>query len=487
MTREFFANNFFGPLDDIEIPSTLRSHLHVRLPFEERMKFNDRVAGKCVLVAPKGYGKTHFRSFLEGQQDADDIVVGFNERENVFDIDASEIKVKSGRASHLIQFYLLTKIASLLEEENKFDWTDFAVVVGSTFEKIKTLAKNVSGVEISISGATISLDKLFSSQSNAIINKSLGELIESFLSALGDRRVYIQIDDLEEVFDRIEENPVFIEGLVRAVSDLNKSTGGSVHVLLCMKLGLWKIMSEKRREYDKVRDQFEFLEWNEYQYKTMLAKRIVSYHVDRVSVDLGNEDGHPDEQTLYRVWLSFFSLGDLKSWNHRIAELVKLCRNGPRDFIFLCNLAAATTSDSEKITWTHFERVFDDFSSEKFSDVCAEYQDIYPGIDLFAKYVLEDSSFELHFNEVRERVANLSGEQHIMESLGGHKWFSFGSTNDKVKALYDCGILGIQRSDRVVYSMEERIISLRELKSASLTIHPALRAYLGAEPPVASA
>ncbi|WP_136659869.1 hypothetical protein [Nitratireductor sp. XY-223] len=474
MTHEYPANDFFGPLDDIEIQKDLRDSLHVQLRFEDRMKYGDRSTGKCVLVAPKGYGKTHFRMLIDGHVRDQDIVVGFNERENVFDLDASEISIKSGRASHLIQFYILTKVASIIEEQGGFDWKDFGGILSSTFKKIKTAAKSVSKVEISVAGATISLDKLFSSQSNAIVNNSLNSLVERFINTIGSRRVYIQIDDLEEVFNRIEENPVFIEGLVRAVSDINKRTGNKIHVLLCMKLGLWKILSEGRREYDKVRDQFEFLDWNEYQYKQMLAKRISVFHVDKVK----NAITDVEEKSLYRVWLLFFNLGDMKSWNQRVAELVSLCRNGPRDFIFLCNLAAANM-EGKKISWANFERVMDDFSTEKFSDVCAEYRDIYPDLDLFAKYVLDDSEASFEFDILKERIANISGNNNIMDALGKHQWFSVKGTNDRIKVLYDTGILGIKRKDRIVYSMEERIISLRELKSSILVVHPALRSYLG--------
>src|SRR4029077_1520043 len=106
------------------------------------------------------------------------------------------------------------------------------------------------------------------------VNTATKELLEGVLSALTGKRAYIMIDDADDVFPGLEENPAFVEGLARAVNDINRLAGSRIHVLLFLKYGVWRRWFEHQQEYDKVAHLIQEISWTDKALRELIARRI---------------------------------------------------------------------------------------------------------------------------------------------------------------------------------------------------------------------
>lgn len=458
---------FFGPLDELDVPEQLSDKLHVELDFEEIIKIGPKSTGKCVAVAPKGFGKTHFRRFTEESSEEDTILVQFNEKGNVFDPDIVETKLHSGRLKSAIQVYLLTKVASLIPPSRNITWESLQKNVEDGVKKVKSAGEAISKIDVNLGPAKISLGGLFSN-SGGISNKSLTPLSDAFKKDLGEANMLVTIDDLEEVFPGIEQSPDFIEGLIRGCSELNRVFGEQVHFVVFMKFGLWRILNENRREYDKIKNQFAFLSWNEFHFKQLIAKRIQVFRLD----EFDEEIDYRDEESIFKAWNTFFSLGDKRLWSRRVRELFSICRSGPRDLIFICN-EAHERKTGDRISWGDIERALPLFSADKLKDICAEHCEEFPDAELFVKHIFEERLDGLNYSNLHKRVSAIAGDNHAANTLRDHKWFSSRNTSDKIKVMYDIGIIGVGSGKKVNYSFDGRDISSSELRTSDIVMHPA--------------
>ena len=84
----------------------------------------------------------------------------------------------------------------------------------------------------------ISLGKLLQTEATQFVQNAIDSLIGGVVSALDNKRGYILIDDVEDVFHGIEQNPIFLEGVVRSVKDINTATKDRLHALIFIKHGL---------------------------------------------------------------------------------------------------------------------------------------------------------------------------------------------------------------------------------------------------------
>lgn len=463
---------FFGPLDELDMAQQLTEDLHVALNAEESLKTGDGNNGKCTIVAPKGFGKTHIRRYIEEKAKNNFLIASFNESGYVFDEGVAEYKYKSGRFKSLISYYLLVKVAEIVAKSDAGRWSSFEHYLGKLAKTAKSVASATSRIEFSVGAAKVSLGNIFSSTSG-ISQATIQPLVDSFVQSLGNQRLIVTIDDIEEVFPGIENNPSLIEGLVRSCAELNRQFGSKVHFLIFMKYGLWRILSENRTEYDKIKNQFAFLNWNEFLFKQLIARRL---GVFRVSDQIPDIDFN-DEDQLYQRWSKYFNFGDKTSWSNRVKELSSYCRSGARDLIYLCNYADEI-SQADRISWSDIEKSRKHFSSEKLKDICAEHSDEYPDIELFVKAALDGATSTPSYEQLTDRVQAIVGDNFVADTLRKHDWFQLSNTADKVKTLFEIGIIGVLQGRAVRYSYEGHEVNASELTTAPISIHPAFENVL---------
>ncbi|BCO59623.1 hypothetical protein LTQ56_17685 [Mycobacterium intracellulare subsp. intracellulare] len=457
---------YFGEPDASIVDISSLGKQHVQRGIESKIKHGNKTEGLLAIVGVKGSGKTDLRKHIENAGPA--YVFNLNAERYTLTIDAS-VKDTSGRIKTVVSMLLLRGFAKQVGADGNSAPKKALLKVLETSTKI--LENLPESVELGFSGfGKLSLGKLLKTDATEWVQNAIDSLISGVVPALENKRGYILIDDVEDVFPGIAENPIFLEGVVRSIKDINVKTGDRLHVLIFIKHGLWKSWSENnRREYDKVRSVIGHLQWDREALVALIARRIAT----RQGID-------PDSGvSVEDLWSMEFDFGrDFESFTHKITAY---CVNGPRDMIELCNLAAIAAA-GERITWDDFAHCIGDFSDDKFFGLNEDYGDMYPGITSFVERVFRElNAFNLKGTELSEYIeaTTLADPDAEKEAFYKEKWFTERPRQRLAVLLYEIGIVGFGVDPNITYAIEMPTISQSDLMAQkNIVVHPAFRPHL---------
>ena len=432
---------------------------------DDLIKVRGRESGKTIIVGIKGSGKTAIRRHIEAK-DPEAVVWNLDVDNSYMDVDASKIKAKSGIIKNFISIELLRAFS---REVVANDSAEVVKNLRSVSEKALDVFKNIPGaLEIKGPLAKVNVGELLRPGKNSFLSATWKETLRDVLNALGNKRAYILIDDAEDVFQNLEESPLFIEGLARSVDQINRESKTSLHVLVFLKYGIWRIWFENPREYDRASGRITHLAWDHDALCELLAWRIHRKHGFK---RLPGTKIDPED-----LWKKeFYWSGSFEEFS---AEFTRLCVSGPRDIVSLGNMCKAVAGDAP-ITLAHLAEILPSYSEEKLYGINADFGDVYPRIHHFIELVFPGAPSRASGAEFAEHIVKNTLEQEsVNEDFGTERWFRNITNSKLLRLMYEVGLLGIQDGDRVIYSIEEPKRSKNILDEKDLVVHDSFHSIL---------
>ena len=170
------------------------------------------------------------------------------------------------------------------------------------------------------------------------------------------------IDDLDATFQNTQEECINLSTFFSACRYLIQDFPGIV-IRTSIRTDVWPIIRPLDESLDKVEQYMVDLYWNEYNFRTILEKRI------KYSLNLENE-----KNALDRVFASTLNWGKKEVKNY--VCLYTLAYGRPRWGIQLCKLSQdiALTNDHDKITQRDIEMAWVDYGKRRISDLQSEHK-----------------------------------------------------------------------------------------------------------------
>src|SRR6185436_12333760 len=193
-------SGYFGHPDAAKEGPTSIVPDHVIREFEKTIKAGNRAQGKQVIFGLKGSGKTAVRRYLEQR---DGIPTWNLDSDHPhLTMDANAAQGSSGFLKNGIAFRLLSSFGSYLQANpQEFGLPPREATIGDALSAAADGLKTVLGaVDLKLPFVQINFSKLVKSETAPIVIKATNELIRALLKALGKRRVYLMIDDADDIF-----------------------------------------------------------------------------------------------------------------------------------------------------------------------------------------------------------------------------------------------------------------------------------------------
>ncbi|MEV5998874.1 hypothetical protein AB0M25_06205 [Streptomyces griseomycini] len=457
---------YFGHPDaSISVDEELAAQ-HVFRDIENRLKWDKRDSGIQVVVGIKGSGKTDLRRYMESR--GNPYKFNLDGEHAYLAQDVSDIEETSGRIKNAIAALLLQEFAHRVGDSSK---SNAAKALAKAFEASTSVLKRIpNAVDLQVPGVTVRLGELVRPDATPILQGAVDQLITDVVKALSGsgRHGAILIDDVEDVFPGIDHNPLFLEGVVRAIAEINNRGRNNLHALLFVKHGLWRAWFETQKEYDKVSHVIDFLTWDHESLVNLIAKRIARRH----EID---DHGHFDAEEL---WAKEFTWGDerLDDFAHYCTQY---CSSGPRDMIKLCNLAGVEAG-SDLIGRSHIEAILGGYSDEKVNGLNSDFGDTYPGVNGFVTHVFHGAPARMTGNDLAQLInerALLVPDVH--RQYRDKRWYAYATKEGLAKTMYQVGVVGFESPSGVTYAIEKPNISTADLLSKNVVcVHPAFRPNL---------
>ena len=352
------------------------------------------------------------------------------------------------------------------------------VIHNSDFETCKKFFKNVSAkfakaTEIDAGLIKFNPSDFFSVDNQQSCNAAWEAAIKFLGEKLGDRTSLLVLDDVDSYFVGLENHPRFIEGLCRAVIEINSVASPKLYCILLLKQGVWRTLFESPEEYDKIKSSMEFLKWDLLGCTAVLCRRIAAIH-GKPAVEV-NQFG--DAISLLQLEFA----GDAKTIEYCIAEIFSFSVNGPRDIIDLCNNVRRTNPDGKITSAMVMDRV-SNYSEEKLYGLNADFGHIYPDVPHLIQSVFNGFRTEFTGDELSERLETgvLTDPRSERQAFGKHNWFRNSTADGIVKKLFDIGVVGVARPKKeALFANESNTVSQNTLLKSKLMLHKAYQPALG--------
>ncbi len=303
----------------------------------------------------------------------------------------------------------------------------------------------------------------------------LDPLVGPLADALGNRRAYVFVDELDRGWDASEDAKAFVAGLFQACARINE-IHPNLRVFMSLRQELYDTIPELYDDAQKYRDLIEIITWDERSLLELIAKRI------RYSVpDVGEDDNEAWES----VFVETLDYRRSKSFNYMIDRTLYR----PREIIaFATQTADAARDDGEggfPIDYALLSEAEVKYSEQRTADIAAEFRFQYPGLrsvfDVFRGrgYTME-----------RETLVDICMELALGDLATDKEAASWIVDRDPEEIIEDLWSIGFLRA-RAVGGVKARRRSGSEylgphqvggLNLRTLTrfqVHPMFRAHLG--------
>lgn len=295
---------------------------------------------------------------------------------------------------------------------------------------------------------------------NAAQQKDLADGIERFqdhvskvLAIAQDKKYFILIDRVDDIWHQTEESKNLIVGLIKAIHELNVSLH---HCQFMVFLRDDIYSSLVFNDSDKFHGLEERLIWEENDLKHLIATR------GKFSASLPKDD--VDE-----IWEEIFDervMGD-DSFSYIVTRTFRR----PRDIIQFCNnaLTEAQNSGHHKILASDILKAEIQYSAWKLKDMVSEFVVQYPYLqDVLSMFQgfkanFTRTEFEWRYQDTLEKLKNNVDLQAI-------------SSNQMLQILYATGFLGTRINDTSIFIFDNPNITLAQ--QAEIVIHPTFQSAL---------
>ena len=427
-----------------------------------KLKTKSSPSGISIVVAPKGAGKTQLRRIL-AHEASDDHDIAWEIDQN-FGRQISDIETKGpAQIKRELSGILLTGITAKLLMD-----ASLGAKVGAQWkEKAKEIFDRVGGVVKGLGAAGISVDldltMIFRDKEPKFDQAPVEKYQEVLNNLLSDRRAYILIDDVDEIFRQAYTSPKIVEGLLRAAVELNIKFRDRMHVIVFLKAGLYAAYFQKAQAHNEIRDHVGFLRWREREIVDLLARRISK-----------NSQLAQPYQTTDELWSLEFdsngaSMGELQQY------MTARCNSGPRDLIYLANDAKKLAGDA-KITIEHIKAAESGYFTEKIQLINADYGQAYPGLDELITTVFTGKETEYSREDFEAFVRNnVVQNDDFARHEPFRSWVRFAPERRLISVFYEMGLIGFSTGSGqdYTYVMSRPNPGDFENRATSYRIHPA--------------
>ncbi|NKB86592.1 MAG: hypothetical protein GKS06_00020 [Acidobacteria bacterium] len=459
--ENYFGFTDAGSPDDHDF---LEASYLARAKYEE-IKYEDREAGKSLIIGIKGSGKTAIRRHVAAQTSGPVwILADGHYRTN---LDAAAMDAKSGEVRDFLCLEILRQFTDQVGDDDGPEWKKKLRSIGSGTLEVLKQAPNA--VKLEGFGAQVDLGELLASGGRTFLSTQWMKTLDEVVECVGDQRACILIDDAESVFKNLEQNTDFIEGLAWAVEQINARAKSSLHVLLFLKHGIYRRWYEKQREYDKFSYAMEHLTWAESELWELLARRIKARR--------GIDDLEAEELGTAALWAQEFSCEE--SFEEFARSFSRLCASGPRDMVDLANRCKKLAED-DSITLEHLAAIESKYSEDKLYAIHADFEDVYPRINEFVGYAFAGCPSTGPASEYGDAIeAKVLGDVKVFDDFSTEGWFRNPSMSRLLRLMFEVGVVGIKRGDTVTYAIEDPDLAEAAHSAETLVVHPAFRSHLG--------
>lgn len=463
---------FFGDPDAwVENAERFRKYYYKR-PSIVDLKLDELKEGYCITVGPKGTGKSAIcRAISERKKD----LIWHLSASDGFTLDGTS-KYRASFIKEVIEYHLLAHLIEMVSDDNEISQEARNKIPIKYKKYVKYFTKLIPKLSGEISAGPVKLT-IEPKELLKLDNADLATVkVEYFREILADclieKKAYILLDDIDEVFPGIEKNVEFFEGLLAAAVEINYTFEDLLHLHLFVKTGIYAYYNSNGRNPDKYKGKFFFLRWTDDELAEVLAIR--SKIANDITEDLSVED----------------SL--LLSFSHKSSNLaairdfiVQRVNSGPRDMIILCNEAKDRAHDS-KISLTDLKNAESSYSQTKIDLLNSNYKDDFGEVAEIIKLAFTGSQSKFKKGELIEFInTRILGNSKLMSQFGKEPLLIGRDEKFILEKLYQFGFIGAKINPRVktnYYSSSEGqgILSTSDLINASehsihLAYHSALQ------------
>lgn len=240
--------------------------------------------------------------------------------------------------------------------------------------------------------------------------------------------VYVFIDELDTGWNESKEAQNFIFGLFYAVRELMKLD--NVTVFISLRSDMYNNLGSILPDPEKMRDDIERFSWNIKMLRTLIGNRILAYWPN------SELRGCSPEQAISRVFEDGVLDYMISHSLHRPREVIQFCNESVDEFRQLVYQGVIPT----KISMDVIHTVEPNFSSNRFDDLCKEYQFQYPGLYDLLSYFENCSEFYL-LDQFRAQLEEAMLK--AIDKLGENSWITtyLDKPNKLIGILFDIGFI----------------------------------------------
>jgi hypothetical protein len=463
---------FFGEPDAEQESADQLKNYYYKIVLVNRLKVDDKDKGSAFVIGAKGSGKTAICRMIERKNG---LIWKLSKLDGI-EVGNSTDRLSSYYESLLV-VHLLSKYLDLLLKEQESYSDEAKKGLPTRFEQfIKKAAHLLGDTKISpdlkVVKIEIDVGKLMRNSLQDISKVSCKEFKDVLEPCLKEKRGYILIDDVDDIFPGLDSNFEFLEGLLRAVTTINKEFGNLLHCLIFLKSGIFSRYLEHGRNFDWFAGKEIVLRW--------LNKDLTEVIAARARVAVKNKDKQ---------------LGSLESWqlvfSGNIEEIKKIqeytlkrTNSGPRDIIHFCNLAKSTVSE-KKISFSAIKSIEQDYSRFKLYSLNSNYEKQYGDIANLLLSVFRRKPSTYHQGILEELIqTEILGNKDRMSEFGATNLLKSYDATYIIERLFDFGFIGYRefKDSEFIYSndLPPTISSpgRKLLQAFEHSIHPAYWSHL---------
>ncbi len=274
---------------------------------------------------------------------------------------------------------------------------NFNAIVSHWQEKIQqAIANNILTNKFDLKGQNATIQKV-STATGKFVNRLKDALRQSNRQAISmvddtiienfindETRVYVHIDDLDQGWTSSNRDIRKISAILSALRNITKSSS-LIKFRITLRSDIYYLVRTSDESTDKIEGFVSWVTWTNHDVLVLLCKRILTYFGEK-----------PNDETLKKLEQSYMSahifsmVMDAKfsgrgKWSNKpihyiITSLVR--RSRPRDMVKLLTLAAQNAGrEASKIHSSHFQAIFESYSSGRITDIENEFKSELPNIN----------------------------------------------------------------------------------------------------------